>query len=242
VRLVESDELAADLGYLPLALGQAATFIADQNLTCAAYRRLFANAHGLVDVLPEPGELPDDYSRSVAGTFTLSLDAANRVRPVGLAEPLLLLLSLLDPNGIPGTVITTEAVSTYLGDQIGQSGDAEQAWAALANLTRFTLADLIALDNTRSSDGANANHQEARGRVLVHAVVQRVSRDQASPDRTGPAARAAADALTVVWPGVERDVELAQLLRANAPHCAVPLRSNSGCPTAIACCSGSGKA
>lgn len=35
----EAAELAADLGYLPLALAQAATFIRDRHETCAGYRR-----------------------------------------------------------------------------------------------------------------------------------------------------------------------------------------------------------
>jgi hypothetical protein len=55
-RLVEAGRLAADLGYLPLAMGQAAAFIADQNLTCATYRQQFATARNLVDVLPQAGE------------------------------------------------------------------------------------------------------------------------------------------------------------------------------------------
>ncbi|MFB6396785.1 NB-ARC domain-containing protein [Polymorphospora lycopeni] len=41
-RLDETDQLAADLGYLPLALAQAATYILDQDLTCAAYRKRLA--------------------------------------------------------------------------------------------------------------------------------------------------------------------------------------------------------
>jgi hypothetical protein len=60
-RLVEADKLAADVGYLPLMLGQAAAFIADQHITCADYRRRLSHAKTLVDVVPEAGAGPDDY-------------------------------------------------------------------------------------------------------------------------------------------------------------------------------------
>jgi hypothetical protein len=38
-RLAEVDELAADLGFLPLALAQAAAFMVDRGETCTGYRR-----------------------------------------------------------------------------------------------------------------------------------------------------------------------------------------------------------
>jgi hypothetical protein len=41
-RLDEPERLAADLGYLPLALAQAAAYLIDRGLTCAGYRRRFA--------------------------------------------------------------------------------------------------------------------------------------------------------------------------------------------------------
>ncbi|SNS13197.1 NB-ARC domain-containing protein [Geodermatophilus pulveris] len=41
-RLVEAGELAEDLGRLPLALAQAAAYMQDRDLTCAAYRQRLA--------------------------------------------------------------------------------------------------------------------------------------------------------------------------------------------------------
>ncbi|WP_199444404.1 hypothetical protein [Umezawaea beigongshangensis] len=38
-----AEELAADLGHLPLALAQAAAYLTDRELSCAAYRRRFAD-------------------------------------------------------------------------------------------------------------------------------------------------------------------------------------------------------
>jgi hypothetical protein len=106
------NDLAADLGHLPLALAQAAAHIIDANLTCASYRELPADRiRRLADLLPEPGALPDDQSATVAATWSLSIERANRLRPVGLARPMLQLAAMLDPNGIPATVLTSRTPS-----------------------------------------------------------------------------------------------------------------------------------
>ncbi|MFE1873011.1 hypothetical protein ACFW9N_19205 [Streptomyces sp. NPDC059496] len=53
--------LAKDLGYLPLALSQAAAYLDDTHLDAACYRaRLADRARRLSQLLPEPGTLPDD--------------------------------------------------------------------------------------------------------------------------------------------------------------------------------------
>ncbi|WP_263301867.1 NB-ARC domain-containing protein, partial [Streptomyces purpurogeneiscleroticus] len=94
--------LAANLGHLPLALAQAVAYLIDSGLDCAAYRtRLADRARTLTDLLPESGGLPDDHRATVAATWSLSIEQANRLRPHGLARPLLNLSSMLDPNGIP---------------------------------------------------------------------------------------------------------------------------------------------
>jgi hypothetical protein len=51
--------------------------------------------------------------------------------------------------------------------------------------------------------------------VRVHALVQRATRDRLSQDRLAVIVRAAADALLWVWPDIERDTTLGQVLRAN---------------------------
>jgi Mrp family chromosome partitioning ATPase len=53
-RLDGADDLARQLGYLPLALGQAATYIDNQNLTCATYGHRFTAARDVATVLPKP--------------------------------------------------------------------------------------------------------------------------------------------------------------------------------------------
>jgi hypothetical protein len=103
--------LAADLGHLPLALSQAATYLVDTDLTCADYRRLLADRTRLLaNVLPDPSGLPDDQAANVAAAWSLSVDRANQLPPAGLAGPMLRLASMLDPNGIPGAVLTSAPV------------------------------------------------------------------------------------------------------------------------------------
>lgn len=106
------NSLAADLGHLPLALAQAAAYTIDADLSCASYRKLLADRlKKLADLLPEPGALPDDQAVTVAATWSLSIERANQIRPAGLAHPMLQLAAMLDPNGIPAAVLTSQPAS-----------------------------------------------------------------------------------------------------------------------------------
>jgi hypothetical protein len=209
-RLVEADQLAGDVGYLPLMLGQAAAYIADQHITCAEYRRRLSQAKALVDVVPEPGAGPDDYRLPAAAALLLSVGVANGLRPPGLARPLLAMLSLLDPNGIPAGVVTTAATATYLTHQRTDAAGAaepviaEQARDALMCLARLSLVDLV------------TDESSAVQYIRVHGLVQRATRDQTEAELVEAAVLAAADALVEVWPDVERDTALAFQLRSNS--------------------------
>lgn len=107
--------LAEDLGHLPLALSQAAVYLVDTHLDAAGYRvRLADRARQLTGLLPEPGSLPDDQPTTVAAAWALSLERADQLRPAGLARPMLQLASMLDPNGIPHAVLTSEPALNHL--------------------------------------------------------------------------------------------------------------------------------
>ncbi|MEU2563666.1 NB-ARC domain-containing protein [Streptomyces longispororuber] len=92
--------LAADLGHLPLALAQAAAYIVDADATVAGYRTLLADRTTTLAALA-PDALPDDQALPLAAAWSLSIDRAETLRPIGLARPMLQLISLLDGNGIP---------------------------------------------------------------------------------------------------------------------------------------------
>ncbi len=211
VRLDQADELAADLGHLPLALAQAAAYLLDRGLTCAAYRKRLADQRRrLPDVVPEAGALPDDHQNTIAATWSLSIDLADQLNPVGLARPTLELAALLDPNAIPINLFTANATLGYLTQRrnAGQPVDADDAIDALHCLQRL---NLITLD-------------QANGTVRVHGLVQRAVREATPTEHTAMLATTAADALVEIWPDVERDRELGQLLRANA----IALNTHSG--------------
>lgn len=208
--------LAEDLGHLPLALSQAAAYLTDTELSAAAYRtRLSDRARQLADLLPEPGQLPDDQSTPATAAWSLSMERADELRPAGLAVPMLRLAAMLDPNGIPDRVLTSEVVRKYLAaHRAFQHGGTpppqpseiidvteEEATGALRALHRLSLI--------------NHSPAEAHQAVRVHQIVQRAVLDPLPPALRSLLARFAASSLTSVWPEVERDTELASALRAN---------------------------
>ena len=214
--LDQPDLLAADLGRLPVALAQAAAYIADRAITCGEYRQRFADQRTTLLEL-SPDALPDDYTRPVAVTLTLSIDAANQLTPQGLARPLLDVLSHLDPNAIPRAIITTPAALSYLTSHRQATADhsrydpVDQTMSgdAIGCLTRLSLAAIA------EEDGLQV--------VRVHALVQRATRDLAPPTARAEAASIAANALLQAWPDIERDTNLARMLRSNTTS----LRTNS---------------
>ncbi|MFD3657931.1 tetratricopeptide repeat protein [Streptomyces sp. NPDC058620] len=219
--------LAQDLGYLPLALSQAAAYIVDAGISvgcsrcthqqCPSYRRRLADrATSLAGMLPELGTLPDDQDTTVAAAWSLSIERADNLSPAGLARPALQLTAMLDPNGIPQSVLTSGPARTYLAQHRAQAV-AEQsttaevteldAWGALRALHRLSLID-------HDPDSPQQS-------VRIHQLIQRATRDALSPQNRDQTARAAADALLEDWP--DPHLPLAQTLRANAQaviHCA----------------------
>ena len=198
-----ADELAAALGYLPLALSQAAAYLADRKLTCTAYLRRFTDRRKLHELVPEPESLPDDHRATLATTWSLSVELADELAPAGLARPMLEIAAVLDTNGIPEAVLTAPAVLSHLTTRIGRPNpvQVEDAREALHSLNRLSLA-------TIDPDNIHRN-------VRVHALVQRATRDKLSDDHLVAVAQSSADALMDTWPEVERDTEYGQILRAN---------------------------
>ncbi|MDX5570146.1 NB-ARC domain-containing protein [Streptomyces sp. ID05-04B] len=221
--------LAEDLGYLPLALAQAVTYLIDLGLSCAEYRtRLADRTRELASVVPERGNLPDDHHDIIAATWSLSIERANALRPQGLARPVLELASVLDPNGIPTEVLTAPPVLDRLAitrrAMILKRGDRkkvprvvteQEAADALRCLHRLSLVDFV----------PGARHETVR----VHHLVQRATREAHMQDAEDGAggrelggllvridAETAAEAVEYVWPVEERDDTLMAALQANA--------------------------
>ncbi|UUU35792.1 tetratricopeptide repeat protein [Streptomyces sp. CA-210063] len=199
--------LASDLGYLPLALAQAAAYLIDSNETVAAYRALLADrTTTLTDATPD--RLPDDQVLPLAAAWSLSIDRADSLRPVGLARPMLHLLALLDANGIPEDVLTCAPALAHLSQYRTQTS---QNLAAEAVSSRDAVQALRALHRLSLIDHAPTTpHQTVR----IHQLIQRATRDTLIPEQQHQFARTAADALMAIWHDNERDT--AQVLRANA--------------------------
>jgi hypothetical protein len=204
--------LAADLGYLPLALAQASAYLIDVGLDCSGYRtRLADRRRSLPELVPDDSGLPDDHRTTVAASWSLSIEAADRLRPAGLSRPMLELASALDPNGIPSAVLLSGPTLLYLAEhRTPESGNREEsreieasdAADSLRCLNRLSLAD-------HAPDTPNRA-------VRVHNLIQRATLESLTADRRDRLARAVADALIAVWPEIERDTVFGQALRANA--------------------------
>ncbi|WP_311668697.1 DUF7779 domain-containing protein [Streptomyces chisholmiae] len=191
--------LAEDLDHLPLALSQAAAYLVDTGRTVAVYREMVAESRPLADTAPD--RLPDDQLRPLHATWTLSVQRANELTPTGQALPMLELVAMLDPHGIPATVLSGRPAQRHL---VAGGTERERAgpYDALRALHRLNLID----------HDPDAPHRAVR----VHRLVQHATRDAMSPERLRHCARVGADALWAAWPEVERDTALAQVLRASA--------------------------
>ena len=157
-------DLAADLGFLPIALAQAGTLMAYTGIDCRDYRTRMAEWRQHLGA--RNGTSPP----AVAGTGALALEFADRLPPAGLARPMLALISMLDPNGIPGAVLTTPAACAYLSRFGGAAPvDEVQARTAVHALGRL---GLVTIDTT-----------SAARTVRVHELVQAASRQSLSDRR-----------------------------------------------------------
>ncbi|WP_433271361.1 tetratricopeptide repeat protein [Actinosynnema sp. CS-041913] len=189
-------ELAAELGHLPLALAQAAAVVVEQEQTCAWYlAELRDRRRTLAALARDLDMLPDDQEHTVAAVWSLSVEQADRTEPVGLAGAVLAVLALLDPNGAPEAVLTAEPVAARL------DADADRVRQALRNLHKLNLL-------THTPDDA---HTEVR----VHVLVQRATRDRYTTSVAAELPQTVATALMTLWPPVERDIGLANVLRRN---------------------------
>ncbi|MCX5096400.1 tetratricopeptide repeat protein [Streptomyces sp. NBC_00365] len=203
--------LASELGHLPLALSQAAVYLIDFSEDVATYRELLADrATALADTTPD--RLPDEQAVPLAAAWSLSLDRADSLRPVGLARPMLHLAALLDPNGIPQTILTSQPALTHLAQSCTRTGQDLTAERGQIS-SRDAVRALRALHRLHLIDhDPDAPHQAVR----IHQLIQRAARDSLTSTVLDQLSRTVADALLAAWPDVERDTALAQFLRTNS--------------------------
>ena len=174
-------DLADDLGFLPIALGQAGALMAETGLNCRQYLAQIADSGSRPAAAPA-----DERRRAMASTWPLSAALAGQLPPAGLAGPALALAAMLDPNGIPGAVFISQATCAYFTGCFGAGPvDEAQARTAMYNLGR---AGLVTID----ADSAART-------VRIHALVQDAVLEKLAAAERDEAARAAAAALLEAW-------------------------------------------
>jgi tetratricopeptide (TPR) repeat protein len=199
-------DLAEDLACLPVALGQAASLIADTRINCRDYCQSFADRKPRVAAAGA-----GDHEAIVSATWSLSLDRADQLSDVDQAGLVVTLVALLDANGIPETVLTSGPACAFVcGGQAPPASAENQVRTVLANLARVGLVSIDAAGPART--------------VRMHALVQAAIRQMISPAGLERSARAAADALLLAWPPADFPPLLAQAMRA----CTSALHQSAG--------------
>ncbi|MFI6289122.1 FxSxx-COOH system tetratricopeptide repeat protein [Streptomyces sp. NPDC051018] len=163
--------LATRLGFLPLALEQAAAFVEATQITVAEYLDLLASS--AADAFPT--RPPLGYSQTVANTWMLSLDRIHEKSPD--AYGLLLFCSVLAPDGVPRRILRESAPSLPAPLSATVSSP-PRYYAAVQALRRFSMV--------------NATPES----LSMHRLVQWIVRRRAEGTDRPPAA-VAADA--VAW-------------------------------------------
>jgi tetratricopeptide (TPR) repeat protein len=192
-----SEQLAAALGDLPLALEQAAAYI-EQTQTCLRdYLELFQERSGELLRLGEP----TDYPHTVATTWTLALGRLRAEAPA--AEDLLAVCAFLAPDDIPRSLPTEHA--TVLPDPLRQDASDplayQQMLGALGRLGLVTVTkDSLAMHRLVQGVMREGLGQQARRRwagVAVRLVSAAFPRDSDDELQTWPTcARLLSHALT----------------------------------------------
>ncbi|MEV4968264.1 tetratricopeptide repeat protein [Streptomyces sp. NPDC053808] len=210
--------LADDLGHLPLALAQAATFLLDNEMSPAEYRtRLAREGARLADLVPD-GALPDGYPLPVSATWALSVRRADELRPSGVAGPVVHVLSLLDGTGVPGELLATPALSA-LAPHPSKAAARDEVHDAVHNLRRLSL---LSVDTTATApraapdSGAGPVGALAGKAIRIHSLTQHATRDLLDPPERRAAAGSAAQALVEGWRAPQLPARLDRALRANA--------------------------
>ncbi|MET8078723.1 tetratricopeptide repeat protein, partial [Streptomyces sp. NPDC005303] len=208
-----ADELAGELGDLPLALGHAAAYLINTRRTMADYlTRLRDTSSRLGDLLP-PSADTEGYGRPVTASLLLSLDAVDKADPTHLARPLLHLASLMDPLGHPNTAWTTPAALGYLRT----ARPPQRRWLR-RNYSAVTAGEVrSALECLRTY--ALITQDTATAPIRLHALTARAVRETIPSGILPVTARTAAAAIFSLWPRHDHEErELAAILRANTVH------------------------
>lgn len=177
-----SRELVKELGWLPLAIEQAAAYIDVHGRTIAEYWELFRKHQ---QNLLKRGQQAPDYPHTVETTWKLSFSEVEQQSPAGAA--LLYLCAFLAPDDIPIDIIrqSSDRVPETLGIALKEDLEFDDAIAALR---RYSLVE-------RVGDS-----------LSVHRLVQAVARDRMEKSDRRVWAASAAGVISKFFPYDSDDV------------------------------------
>ena len=154
-------ELSRELGWLPLALAQAAAAIAAQHLSFGVYLERL-RSFPLRDYLaPVDGE---SYPRGLAEAILLSLDGVRDADRTGLCGDLLDLVAVLSPAGVSRALLHTAGQPGIL-PRLADPPEIDEALGRLATSSLLSFSD----------DGTS---------VTTHRLVARVARERHAHEGT----------------------------------------------------------
>jgi hypothetical protein len=204
-------ELATELGGLPLALEQAAAYMQATGTTLAAYLPLFRARQADLLARGEATGHPADVGATLG--LALSRLAAEAPPAAGLVR----LLAFLAPEPVPlALLLADEQAAGLLGPEVAAAvgpllGDPVAAGDAIAALRRYSLV-------SPAGDGL----------VLVHRLVQAITRAQLPAGAAGQWARAAAALVDAAVPADTRPPAAWQTCAVLLPHARAVLDLTSG--------------
>ena len=172
----DADRLAAELGDLPLAIAQAAGFMADTGMAADEFLALLRTRAGQLLAQGAPGS----YPRSLAAAAGLIADRLARQDPA--AAELASVCAFLAPEPIPESLFTA-AAGVLPGELAARAAD-PLAWRqTLAHLTRQSLARI-----------------DHRG-LQMHRLTQAILRERLTPAQATATRRYAEALLAASNPG-----------------------------------------
>jgi tetratricopeptide (TPR) repeat protein len=188
-------KLAEALGGLPLALEQAASYIAHTGIvTLDRYLQLFQQQSV---ALLERGRQPRDYHSTVAATWELSLERLEQDAPV--AVELLSLAAFLAPDDLPAALLLDHG--DLLPGQLGAAAQqVDSLGEAVAALRRFGLVK-------RSGDG-----------IFIHRLLQASVRDRLAQPAQQAWIAVSVRLLRASFPDHGEDVRTWEECRRLLPH------------------------
>jgi tetratricopeptide (TPR) repeat protein len=178
-----AEHLAAELGYLPLALEQAAAYLAAKQACFQDYLASFQKQRLSLPNKAQPKT--GDYPASVASTWALNFQEVEQ-EPV--AADILRVSALLSPEAIPLELLTEGAsqLGPVLAGTLATSEDPLALNEALEPLTRYSLIRLDVDAQTYS----------------LHRMVQEVVKDQVGAERQAEWAERTVRAVAQSFPEV----------------------------------------